>query len=66
MIIEKESDEDFESEHKYRIVNDGEFLLNMHPNCIPEMCLINSRMNGAKLIDTKLKRMDVMLNFSST
>ncbi|XP_024044629.1 protein FAR1-RELATED SEQUENCE 5-like [Citrus clementina] len=26
-IIEKESDEDFESEHKYRIVNDGEFLL---------------------------------------
>ncbi|KAK0608305.1 hypothetical protein LWI29_028654 [Acer saccharum] len=26
-IMGRESDEDFESEHKYRIVNDGEFLL---------------------------------------
>ncbi|CAL8101117.1 unnamed protein product [Prunus armeniaca] len=26
-IMDRESDEDFESEHKYRIVNEGEFLL---------------------------------------
>ncbi|XP_050157451.1 protein FAR1-RELATED SEQUENCE 5-like [Malus sylvestris] len=26
-IMERQSDEDFESEHKYRIVNEGEFLL---------------------------------------
>ncbi|KAK2661772.1 hypothetical protein Ddye_000346 [Dipteronia dyeriana] len=53
-IIEKESYEDFESEHKYRIIDDGKFLLKHEVNSYKVQEKANDNAYHTYIVKTKL------------
>ncbi|KAI8556936.1 hypothetical protein RHMOL_Rhmol05G0295600 [Rhododendron molle] len=55
-IVKRKNDEDFESEHKFRIVNDNEFLLKLDIDAILDYFILprwRQKANKFRIIDSK-------------